>query len=92
MAERQELLRVIDTMPDDPVSQMCCELKKLDLSDKDSLKNILKKVDIAWITKEERDKLDKKYKSKRADNPWCTLKDVGIEMVDWDAPQCRINK
>lgn len=66
-----------------PVSQLRRDLQRLkSVTDEDILR-LIQRVDVAWILKEERKKLDAKYRSKRPDDPWEAFEDeeVGIEMM-----------
>ena len=65
-----------------PVAQMKDELLNLQVLNIENIKQIIDRMEIAWILKEENKKLDKKgYSFKRGDNIWECYKKVGIEMI-----------
>ena len=64
-----------------PCAQIRDEILALENSDIDEIESILRTSDIAWILKTEKQFLDKKHKSYRAD-PYECFHDSGIELLD----------
>lgn len=66
-----------------PISCLRSRLMEVqDLENFELIKKVFLAYDIAWITKEENEALDRnKYRKKRPENPWEAYKNVGIDIV-----------
>jgi hypothetical protein len=63
-----------------PVEQIIQELLSINKINNDSIYSVIKKVEIVWILKEENQKLDKMFRSKRP-NPSLAYKKAGIKIM-----------
>ena len=65
-----------------PVSQLRRDLKTLSPVTDEDISRLIRRMEVAWILKDECKLLDKaKYRSKRPEDLWQAFREVGIEMV-----------